>query len=235
VIAETLKHYSEALDLPRAGIAEVWPMLDVHAVLNYLDSRPTYHGHVKGASVAAHQPGNSTCWAPEDVLRAPHFFEFALKQTSIVRKYLGQEPLLYSVNAFTTYPIDGPMNPDIQEWHRDKDDVRFVALFVYLTDVLIPEDGAHLFKLETHRTTEDGPVETMLGSAGTAFLADTRGLHMGIRPTIRPRTMVWARWGVSDPPASYVWDKQAPVDKAVLGARYPADKTLQESIRLVVQ
>jgi hypothetical protein len=222
-------------DLTRDGIVALEPMIGAKETLDYLESRPKYHGHVKGASVAAHQPGNSTCWAPEDVLRAPHFLEFALALTPVVKSYLEQEPLLYSVNAFTTYPISGPMNPDIQEWHRDRDDVRFVGLFVYLTDVIRADDGAHLFETRTHNGDVVGPIHTVLGSAGTAFLADTRGLHMGVRPALRSRTMAWARWCVSDPPASYVWDKQTPVPHSTLGERYPRDQAVRESIRLVVR
>lgn len=221
-------------DLNVRGIVDVGYMPGAAEMLAYLETRPKHPGHVKGASVAAHQAGNSTCWAPEDVLRAPHFFEFALALTSVAKEYLGQEPLLYSVNAFTTYPIAGPMNPDIQEWHRDRDDVRFLALFVYLTDVRYAEEGAHLFKLGTHNGMGNGD-GVILGHTGTAFLADTRGLHMGVRPTHRSRTMAWARWGISDPPASYMWDKQAPCDKSVLGDRYPTDESLRSSIRLVVR
>jgi len=222
-------------ELTADGIVGVPPMAGAAEMLAYLNTRPQYHGHVKGASVARHQPGNSTCWAPEDILRAPHFVEFVLGLTAAAKAYLGQVPLLYSVNAFTTYPIAGPMNPDIQDWHRDKDDVRFVALFVYLTDVREMTDGAHLFKLRTHHGAGDGPQWAVFGAAGTAFLADTRGLHMGVRPTEKPRTMAWARWCVSDPPASYRWDKQQPCPREVMGARYPADPAVQASMRLVVQ
>lgn len=222
-------------ELADRGIVDVAPMAKAIRTLTHLEWCQKHRGHVKGASVAVHQPGNSTCWAPEDVLRAPHFLEFVLGMTDVAGAYLGQEPLLYSVNAFTTYPIDGPMNPDIQAWHRDKDDVRFVALFVYLTDVDDEWDGAHLFKMGTHTGDDDGPISTIIGPAGTAFLADTRGLHMGVRPVARPRTMAWARWCVTDPPASYVWDGQTPVDKAALGNRYPTDQALRDSIRLVVR
>ena len=204
-------------------------------VLAYLDGRPRHHGHVKGASVAAHQPGNSTCWAHEDVLGAPHFFEFALGLTDDAKRYLERDALLYSVNVFTTYPIDGPMNPDIQVYHRDRDDERFLALFVYLTDVCTLSDGAHQFQMGTH---DGGPAAgtcTILGRAGTAFLADTRGLHRGERPSSKTRTMAWARWCVSDPPASYLWDGQRSAPRDVLGDRYPTDSALRDSIRLVVQ
>lgn len=219
------------------GIVECGRMEGADAMLAYLKTCPTYHGHVKGASVAPRQKGNSTCWAPEDVLRAPYFFEYVTRLTYVAQSYLGRLPLLYSVNAFTTYPIEGPPNPDIQDWHRDKDDTKFLALFIYLTDVLTEADGAHLFKQGTHShaVITEGPIATVLGPVGTAFMADGRGLHMGIRPSSKPRTIAWARWGISDPPASYLWDKQSPVSREVLGYRYPDDPELRDSIHLVVQ
>src|SRR6185436_8445888 len=70
------------------GIVPVGVMPHVAEMRAYLETCPTHHGHVKGASVAAHQPGNSTCWAPADVLGAPHFFEFALGFTEIAKEYL---------------------------------------------------------------------------------------------------------------------------------------------------
>ena len=218
--------------LRRDGIVELPPMIGVEDMRKALEGCQTYHGHVKGASVAKRQDGNSTCWAPEDILKAPHFFEFALQFRFLAKDYLEQDPLLYSVNAFTTYPISGPMNPDIQDWHRDKDDTKFLALFVYLSDVLRDEDGAHYYQVGTHTGSGIGPLKTILGPAGTAFIADGRGLHMGVRPHSAPRTLAWARYGVSDPPASYLWDKQQPVSKAVLGDRYPYQ--LQHLLHLVV-
>ena len=225
---------SLVVDLRNKGIVNLPALPGAKDMATFLSYCQTYHGHVKGASVAPRGAGNSTCWAPEDLLKAPGFFEYAMGFTDLARAYLGQEPVLYSVNAFTTYPISGPMNPDIQEWHRDKDDSKFLALFVYLTDVLAENDGAHLYKLGTHNGAKDGPVSTVLGRVGTAFIADGRGLHMGIRPTSHPRTIAWARWGVSDPPASYVWDRQSPVSRYVMGDRYPTDPVIQKLVRLVV-
>ncbi len=221
-------------DIERDGVAVAPPMVGAQETLAYLSSRPTYSGHVKGASVSRRNEGSSTCWTPDDVLGAPHFWEFALGMTDVARGYLGPNALLYSVNAFTTYPTDGPMNPDIQAWHRDKDDVKFLALFVYLTDVSDRTAGAHLYRAGTHHGGAKGEEISVLGPAGTAFLADGRGLHMGVRPATKPRTMAWARWCVSDPPPSYVWDKITPCDRAVLGDRYPADASLRGSVRLVV-
>lgn len=221
--------------LRRDGIVGLDAMAGASEMLAFLKTRPTYHGHVKGASVARRQEGNSTCWAPEDILAAPSFFEYVQAQAPLAQEYLGPAARLYSVNVFTTYPIEGPLNPDIQQWHRDRDDATFLALFVYLTDVLTPDAGVHLYQMGTQTGMAHGSgVRDVLGPAGTAFVEDGRGIHMGVRPSHAPRTIAWARWGVSNPPPSYLWDKVSPVPKAVLGDRYPSDPVAQESIRLVV-
>ncbi len=214
------------------GIALVPPMPKAHAdeMMGYLLARQVYPGHVQASPASA-----VTCWTMADVLKAPYFFEFALALTGIAADYLERPPLLYSLNAFTTYPGHGPTLDYIQEFHRDKDDERFVALFVYLTDVVEEADGAHQFQDGTHRGTDSGAVVTVLGPAGTAFLVDTSGLHRGVRPAQTARTMVWARWGVSDPPIAYDWDRLSPSPRTVLGDRYPENQQLRDSIRLVVR
>ena len=210
-------------------------MAGTDEMLAYLETCEKHHGHVHGAPTARNQaPGNSTCWTAEDVLKAPGFFEFALATAPTVQGYLGTDALLYSFNAFTTYPVSGPKNPDIQEWHRDRDDVAFLALFVYLTDVESPADGPHLYRRGTHLYPEGTGIEEVYGPRGTAFLADGRGLHLGGRPEARPRTIAWARWGVSDPPHAYGWNKTQPVSRQALGARFPQDARTQRMLKLVV-
>lgn len=80
-----------------------------------------------------------------------------------------------------------------------------------------------------------GSTRTVYGPPGTAFLADTRGLHMGERPTTGPRLLLWARWGVSERPWAYDNDQTVPVDRATLGDRYPNDSRLRELVSLVVR
>lgn len=209
------------------------PLEHARAILGHLSAHAQYDGHVKGRGVPATAASAQTSWDMWAVLKAPHLLEYALPLTDVARDYLEAEPLLYSVNAFTMHPSSGRLSPDTQEFHRDKDDSRFLALFIYLTDVWYPADGAHQFQLGTQHGADAGEVLTVLGEAGTAFLADTRGLHRGMRPATRARTLLWVRWGVSDPPAGYRWDGTQPVAKATLGDRYPSDPVLQRSIRLV--
>jgi len=224
-------------ELRRNGIAQVDSLnpLDALETMEYLRSCQRYACHVE-RDRKPYAGGEVACWSMESVLAAPHFLEFALTFTELAAEYLAQyPPRMYSVNAFETYPSEVPLNRDIQEFHHDKDDSRFVALFVYLTDVNSPADGAHQYQLGTHHTKQSRGTVDICGPIGTAFLSDGRGQHRGLRPEKFARVMAWARWGVSNPPAAYIWDHMRPVSKEVLGARYPLDRNLQESIRLVVQ
>jgi hypothetical protein len=237
--------------LRRDGIARLPLMLaasEVRDLRDYLATREVWNAHVQ-AKARASQPCVQAClegrWpmfchAMADVIAAPHLFAFALTLTDLVAAYLGEEPLLYSVNAFWTQPASGPRYGETHGWHRDGDDRKFLVLFAYGTDVLRAEHGAHLFGRGSHQHQLEGApppetVETVCGAAGTMFLADTRGLHQGLRPD-RQRLLFWVRWGVSEPPASYRWDKLAPVAKETLPpGHYPAAERLRRSLRLVVQ
>lgn len=211
------------------------------------------------------------CHSMTDMVRAPYFFEYALSGFDVARDYFGETPRLYSMNCFWTQPAS-TQYADTHSWHRDADDRKQLAMFLYGTDVIDLADGAHMYQRGTHRLVDGsvdhlfndasspqnpaplinaaqaimdaalgrpadqpppGVVTTMTGPAGTTFFTDPCGLHMGVRP-VKPRMFAWARWGVSTLPASYVWDHMSPVDKSVLGDRYPTDPAMQEVVRLVV-
>lgn len=174
--------------------------------------------------------GASECFCVHTThaLLAPHILETALCQFETAAAYLGVDlPYLYSANAFWTRPGPGGSRPDIQEFHRDADDERFLAMFTFLTDVTLPEDGA---------TELEGPTGTVqfLGPAGTAFLADTSWPHRGQKPWHRERGIHWFRWGVSRRPEAYRWDGLSPVPAAALGERYPRDPDLRRAIEPLV-
>lgn len=167
-------------------------------------------------------------------ITAPHFLEFVLEFTDLVKDYLGGFPYLYSVHSFWTRPSGEPTNPDIQEWHRDRDAERFVTLFILGSDILTYGDGPHLFQRGTHKGTDELKMTwPILGYAGCCFFADTRGLHMGIRPTRGQRLMHWARWCLGTKPRSYSWDQM----KAIQASRIPIERPnekLRESTKLLV-
>lgn len=168
------------------------------------------------------------CVATSDAILAPHLLEHAIDLTDIAAAYLGRDPpVLYSANAFWTRP--GPtVRRDIQAFHVDADDERFLAMFCYLTDVTHSQHGPHDLK------GPDGIVRTVFGPAGTVFLADTSLEHRGRKPELAERGIAWMRWGVSDRPPAGVWDGIEPVPAHLLGSRYPDDPRLREAIRLLV-
>lgn len=169
------------------------------------------------------------CVHTDDAILAPHLLERGLDAIDIASEYLGRDPAVsYSANAFWTRPGAAALRDDIQAFHVDRDDDRFLALFVYLTDVLTDADGPQ--DLEG----PDGVRRTIYGPPGTVFLADTMRLHRGRKPTSRERGLYWWRYGVSDRPAANAWDKIEPIAADRLGDRYPDAPRLRESIRLLV-
>lgn len=232
--------------LRRDGIVRVYPPLGTGPaaeIAAYLRAAPCYPGHVRvygdGVPRSFDETAEMTdvwCHDLETVVQAPHLWDLMVSLLPTAARYLDAPPRLYSMNAFWTRASDAPPRVDLQSFHRDKDDERFLALFVYGTDVLSEGDGPHRFVLGSHDSdrlpTEYAP--PVYGPAGTAFLANTRGLHMGVKPTsTEPRLILWARWGISERPWAYGQDQTVPVDAAVLGDHYPTDAATRDLVKLV--
>src|SRR6202035_2237610 len=147
------------------------------------------------------------CHSLEDSVLAPHLFEYALRGYDIAEAYFGETPLMYSMNIFWTQPGTNTYG-DTHDWHRDGDDIKQLAMFMYGADIFEPQDGAHLYQKGTQakfindtayshahadsilkrdpRSPPADIVETVLGPAGTMFFTDPSGQHMAPRPT-KPR------------------------------------------------
>lgn len=125
--------------------------------------------------------------------------------------YLGCCPTLSSVGLRWSFPSASDAC-DVQRFHRDPDDWRFLKLFVYLTDV-DENSGPHVFVQGSHRSDVQirarpydlAHIEknfgleaaiSVLGKRGTAFMADTAGIHMGKPPSNRPRLMLVAQYSL---------------------------------------
>ncbi len=232
------------------GIAELpWRMEEHHvaAFVRHLKKRPVYPGHVivhgdrKPRSFEEGRSLETCCYEMESVVTAPYFFEWALALTDIAGFYLGEFPRMYSCNAFWTRPGPSEDNPHIQVWHRDRDDRKFVALFMYGTDVLEDEDGPHQLATQSHRfndgqnrePTAREPVAKVYGPAGTMFLANTSAIHRGEKPTSHERLLVWARWCVSKEPYSYKFDGLRPVPASKLAIERPLDRHVESTAMVV--
>lgn len=143
----------------------------------------------------------------ETVIRAPHAVSIANdpRVLGVVSGFLGAKPTISYMTAWWSMPhVDGKAE-QAEQFHRDVDDIRFVKLFCYLTDV-DETSGPHMFvpgsqkidRLTRIRRYEDSEVaeafganglRTFTGKAGTAFLENTYGLHRGIPPTKKPRLL----------------------------------------------
>lgn len=73
---------------------------------------------------------------------------------SLVELYLGCKPICYRVSSWWQIPQTHSkyQASNAQRWHRDRDDFRFITLFIYLTDV-DHESGPHCYLPETHNHT----------------------------------------------------------------------------------
>lgn len=183
-----------------------------------------------GASVRLSElTGPFACYHPHDILRAPGVMRAFNSQSvlDLVGAFLGCKPVLYSVNAWWSFPGE-PRMVNVQFLHRDDDDSRpFVAMFTYLTDVAA-QDGPHQiiegshdpsrFPADTFANTMGegfsaemerryGPT-SITGPAGAMFLSNTTAIHRGLAPSRSPRLMLWARYGHG--PNSNSMDKYCP-------------------------
>jgi hypothetical protein len=139
-----------------------------------------------------------------DVLDCPHLLEAANDPhvLAIAAGYLGAWPTLSALRVWWSLP-HGEAAQHTELFHRDSDDLRFLKLFVYLTDV-DAGSGPHVFVEGSHRANRltalrrftdaevtvafgSAQVKVIAGEAGTSFLEATYGLHRGLPPCDRPR------------------------------------------------
>jgi len=147
---------------------------------------------------------------PEADLLACRSVQDLLADESLLRlaqEYLGAAPVQDLVAAWWSAPGGGSASQAAQMYHFDLDRVRFLKVFVYLTDVG-PGTGQHAYIRGTHRDLPaefrsdrrytDAEVEERFaddlvripGPRGTVFLADTSGLHKG-EPVISGHRLVF--------------------------------------------
>lgn len=116
---------------------------------------------------------------------------------AVAQRYLGATPIQDLVAMWWSAAIgEAASSAAAQLFHFDLDRLKFLKVFVYLTDVDV-RTGPHVYVRGTHkdlparfredrryRDDEVLPVfgdaaQTIGGPRGTIFLADTRGLHKG--------------------------------------------------------
>ena len=119
---------------------------------------------------------------------------------AIAQKYLGVEPKLKAIYLWWNAVFsNNPASNMSQLYHNDISSIRFLKIFVYITDVT-EGAGAHSFVIGSHKSNEESRelrrrgvvqisdedvigtygserVVNITGPRGTVFIADTRGFH----------------------------------------------------------
>ncbi|MGB9088607.1 MAG: phytanoyl-CoA dioxygenase family protein [Pseudomonas farsensis] len=202
---------SEVIDrLRHEGIAflpNLPSQLQIDDILSYIEDKQVRNPY-KPAQAFPHQTPPNDChtahFSAQDILSAPHLLAFANdpQVLEIVSHFLGAKPTISNIGLWWSYP--GHDTPEqAQFFHRDVDDLRFIKLFVYLTDV-DESAGPHAFvpgsqnssafsKLKRYSDDEvtqhfgSDSIHYITGAKGSSFLENTFGLHKGRMPTQKPR------------------------------------------------
>ncbi len=140
---------------------------------------------------------------------------------SIAMNYLGGEAQLITTRTWWSFPTKSATDLDLSrasfKYHFDLDDWRMLKFFFYLTDV-DENAGPHVFVRGSHNRRRlkhqltmvvGHPSEevtgyygsdravTITGKAGTGFVEDPFGFHMGTLAKKNPRLMMEVGFGVS--------------------------------------
>lgn len=174
---------------------------EVNQIKAITENLPGYNAHVPVHSdkvlrvYDSNYPYNVLSYSPEN------FYKDSLvtskmrdpKILSLVQSYFGCFPTIYSLNCWWhkyTNQVYGT-----QQNHRDYDDFKFLAFFIYLSDI-DASNGPHVFYPKTQNGEHSEEKKMILGRAGTAVLADTYAIHRG-QPLLRgERLLLWWRYGL---------------------------------------
>jgi len=159
-----------------------------------------------------------------DIIGSPHILELAndRRLLELATSYIGCKPTISQLGLRWSFPVEGERS-DLQTFHRDSEDWRYLKVLVYLTDVG-PRDGPHIFVRGTHTTKasmrlhvqSDSEVVDQYGNdalvvatgeRGFGFAVDTSGVHKGARPTEKPRLMLQIQYSMFRSYA-YVYEPQ---------------------------
>jgi hypothetical protein len=191
-----------------SSVGTIYARREIAEMAAYVMTRPVRLRDGRIVSRAAVPPEATIAdLSLDDVLACPNALALAnsQKNIAIAAAYLGCAPTISTIGIRWSFP-GGGNSVDTQRFHRDPDDWKFVKFFIYLSDV-DSLSGPHQYILGTHleqgelraRTwTRDEMVakygadriSSVTGPIGTAFFADTHGVHAGPVPQKNARLMM---------------------------------------------
>jgi hypothetical protein len=134
--------------LSRSGISDPFDIFipsQLDDILTYLKNQPTYNAHAiersDGVPRTLEDGGADSQYAvyPNSVAaRLPHIWEALrdLEIVSIAADYLKCHPRIYSYALSWSFPFsedETALYESVQTFHRDRDDFRFLSLFIFLS------------------------------------------------------------------------------------------------------
>jgi hypothetical protein len=184
----------------------------VAEIRGYLAKQPVFAPYLLNSprvSIDSPQlPDSHTLFIPEEkVIGCPHLLDVANHPTILaaIEGIFGCKPTIGVMCAWWSIPTADGKPRHAENFHRDFDDVNFIKLFIYLTDVG-PENGPHEYIAGSHQvplmceirrfSDEEvvasfpvNPKISFVGNAGTMFLENTYGLHRG-QPVRKDRRLI---------------------------------------------
>jgi hypothetical protein len=149
-----------------------------------------------------------------------------------VAGYFGCKPTLDTCDAWWHFP--NPVRADhAMGYHRDVDSMRFVKMFVYLTDVS-PGSSPHVYVKGSHRRNRlfgfgeipdasvhaafsESDIVTVHGRAGTHFITDAFGIHKAETATTGRRLIFSVLYTVTPTPYTesfFPWSDRSGIENA---------------------
>lgn len=152
-------------------------------------------------------------YGTRDIIESPHILALANSPSllRIAANYIGCKPTISALGLRWSFPSTAA-GSDVQAFHRDSDDWRYMKILVYLTDV-DEQAGPHMYVKGTHTgrlsarlqhyrdadiQEKYGSDRTMIatGKAGFGFAVDTSGIHKGQVPARNARLMLQIQYSI---------------------------------------
>lgn len=196
----------EALALATHGFAmiegAVTPEM-IEEVRGYLVKQPVFAPLILNAPLISiddpQLPDAHTLVVPDqDLVGCPHLLDIANHPRILgaVEGIFGCKPTIGYISAWWSIPTEDGKPRHAENFHRDVDDVNFIKLFIYVSDVE-HENGPHEYIRGSHDLAQLNEIKrytdeevlaafgkerliSFTGPAGTVFLENTFGLHRGL-------------------------------------------------------
>lgn len=216
IIVETVNEIVEKIDTPydknildeveKTGYCVVKDFLskdEIDEIVKFTESIKGYQFHVPGRAynVVPQKFTDDLNWnvcsyKMNQIFRSPLLLKLMTKPeiVSLAQAYLGCLPTITAVNLWWS-KFNGE-SFHTQNIHRDYDDFKFLAFFIYLSDV-DDDNGPHVYYKNTHKGSDDMSEKVIVtGKAGTAIFGDTYALHHGQPLNAGKRLLFWVRYSL---------------------------------------